>query len=76
MKIIYEFDTDNENFCQDELKRLEHKEDMASCLYDIQNQLRQWYKYDNRNSIPVEEIQDKILDIYKDNDVNMDILWR
>ena len=44
---------------------------MASCLNDILNQLRSWYKYDDREELPVDAVRDRIIDIINEN-VNME----
>ena len=60
MKVIFEFDTDNENFSNYQLQAHYQAEDMVYCLSEILKQLREWYSYDSRGSIPTEEIDDKI----------------
>lgn len=75
MKITYTFDTDSEDFNYQELNRIQSADRLTSCIWDIEQQLRQWYKYDNRESIPVEEICDAIHEIIKDNEINTDRLW-
>lgn len=75
MKITYAFDTDSEDFNYQELNRIQSADRLTSCIWDIEQQLRQWYKYDNRESIPVNEICDTIYDIIKDNEINTDRLW-
>lgn len=45
--------------------------DMAIILQDISNQLRQWRKYDDREAIPIDEIDDKILGILKEHDFDL-----
>ena len=72
MKITYEFDTCSENYDHHELITYQNAQKMLSTLSDITNQLRQWYKYDERGSIPVDEIYDKIWDIINDNNVSLE----
>ena len=67
MKIKFELDTNDENFDQFELNRLNHATDMALCLYEITNKLRAWYKYDARGSIPIEEIHDELWNIINEH---------
>lgn len=76
MKITYEFNTNDENFYPDELKRIQKADDLCSCIWDIEEQLRNWYKYDNRGSIPIDEIHKTIFDIIEDNGIRIDELWR
>lgn len=71
MKITFEFNTDNENFDYHELEIHKQAADMASCLFEIQNKLRGWYKYDERGEIPTEEVFEKINEIIVDH-VNME----
>lgn len=73
MKVIFEFDTDSENFDNTELEAHYQSRSMAMCLNEIQNKLRGWYKYDERGLIPVDEICDSINDIILEN-VNMERL--
>ena len=74
MKVTFEFDTDNENFCQDELERFYRAFDMAQCIYEISNKLRGWYKYDSRSEIPIEEVHEEIWNIINEH-VNLDKIW-
>ena len=71
MKVTFEFDTESENFSQTELEAHYQAWRMAHCLSLIEDQLRQWYKYDNRPAIPTEEVRDTILEIIAEN-VNME----
>ena len=43
MKVIFEFDTESENFDRKELEIYHQSWNMAKCLYEILNQLRSWY---------------------------------
>ena len=60
MKLTFEFDTSSENFDIYELERHEQAENLAVCLYGISNKVKGWYKYDNREAIPPEEIKEQI----------------
>ena len=60
MKVIFEFDTSSENFDIYELECHKQAENLAACLNEISNKVRGWYKYDNRELIPVEEIKEQI----------------
>lgn len=73
LKITYEFDTDKESCDFTELHCIQHAEDLARCIYEIQNKIRHWYKYDERTSIPVEEIQEELYEIINEH-VNMEKL--
>lgn len=72
MKVTFEFDTDSENFSYYELEQYFQSGRMLSALDSIKNQVRNWYKYDDRENIPVDEIQDKIYDCILDNGVDME----
>ena len=67
MKITIEFDTTNDNFDHNEMQMYLQAPKMASCLFEIQNKIKGWYKHDERNSIPTEEISDSINEIIFDN---------
>ena len=58
MKVTFEFDTESETFDNCELKRHYRANDMAICLSRITDKLRSWYKYDERGSIPIDEIHE------------------
>ena len=72
MKVIYEFDTNDENFDRTELLTYQNASKMRSCIYDITNKLREWYKYDTRGSIPISEVYDELWDIISDNNVDLE----
>lgn len=65
MKITYEFDTSSEDWQDDKYirERYEASFDMLMALSDIKDQVREWNKYDTRESIPTSEIFDTIYDI-------------
>ena len=63
MKVTFEFDTCSENFDIHELERHKQAENLATCLYEICNKVKGWYKYDNREAIPAEEIKEQIDEI-------------
>jgi hypothetical protein len=67
MKVTFELDTNDENFDQFELNRLNHATDMALCLYKITNKLRDWHKYDARDLIPTEEIYEVLWNIINEH---------
>ena len=72
MKIIFQFDTESENFDSTELETYLQAKNMASCISSILGKLRSWYKYDERPSIPTDEIQESIVEIINDSDVNVE----
>lgn len=63
MKVIFEFDTDSELFEPAQLEEYKQTESMAVALGKITDLLRTWYKYDERDCIPTEEIRETIMDI-------------
>lgn len=73
MKVKFEFDTESENFDMQELERHYQADKMAYCLSRITDQLRNWIKWDGRETIPVDEVHEKIWDIIQE-EVNMERL--
>lgn len=73
MKIKIEFDTESENFDNYELETYLHAREMLSCISEIKDKVRSWYKYDERTAIPTEEIWDSILDIINEH-INLEKL--
>lgn len=71
MKIIFEYDTDSESYNRSEVLMHTHAIDMYCALLEIQKQVREWYKYDQRTQIPDEEVRNTINGIIADH-VNMD----
>lgn len=65
MKITYEFDTDTDAWKDDRYTndRFIASFDMLMALSDIKDQVREWNKYDQRESIPTHEIFETINDI-------------
>ena len=72
MKIVFEFDTDSENFDYIELERYKQVDKLAMCLGQIADKVRYWYNKEIRNEIPTEEIGDTIFEIIKDNNINLE----
>lgn len=67
MKVTFEFDTSSENFDKYELERHYQCNDLADCIARITDQLRNWIKWDERESIPTDEIHKKIWDIIEES---------
>ena len=67
MKIVFEFDTDSENFDYIELERYKQVDNMAICLGEIADKVRYWYNKEIRNEIPTEEIGDTIFKIINEH---------
>lgn len=74
MKIIYEFDTTSDDFDRFEKYRIDKSFDMAMALWDLDNKIRSWRKYDDRESIPVGEISQAFWDIMEEHLINLDDL--
>ncbi len=72
MKITYEFDTTAENFDRYEYARISKSLDMALALYDIDSKIRGWRKYDERDTIPVDEITDMFVGVLDNRMINLD----
>ena len=73
MKVKFEFDTESDTFDNCELNRFYKANNMAMCLYEITNKLRSWYKYDERGTIPIDEVHKEIWEIIEDH-VNLEEL--
>ena len=71
MKITLEFDTESENFDYCDLEMYKQARDMLMCLDAIREQLKTWENRDERVSIPISEISDKIFEIMRDH-VNLE----
>lgn len=76
MKITYEFDTDADSWADDRytVERYNKSEDLLMALWDFSQQLRSWYKRDERDAIPQEEISKKFYDILEDHGIDLDKL--
>lgn len=72
MKITYEFDTDKDNYDMQELTRVQKAFDMAYALWDIDEAIRKWYKYDEREAIPVDEIRETFVDILQNHYIDLE----
>ena len=66
MKVKFEFDTESENFDRTELEQHMQASRMAYCISRISDQIRSWYKWENRESIPIDEITDTLREIIND----------
>jgi len=68
-KITVNFDLPEE---QSEYDTFNNARNYYCALWDLSQQLRQWYKYDDRDSISIEELQNKFYEILDDNKVTLD----
>lgn len=70
MKIKFEFDTESENFCPQELATFQYAGALRRTVSDILELARQWEKYGDRDAIPVDEIRDSIIELCEGLDFN------
>ena len=65
MKITYEFDTNSEDYKDDCYiqERFSKSFEMALALTKLDDIIHSWYKNDEREAIPVEEIRNTFNDI-------------
>lgn len=63
MKVTFEFNTESEGFDNTELETHIQAHKMVICISRITSQIRAWYKLDERDAIPTEEISEKIFKI-------------
>lgn len=73
MEVIYKFTFEEGSDDLIDLKLIQNATGMYLALSEIREQTRQWYKYGNREAIPVEEIRDTIWDITSEH-VDLDKL--
>lgn len=78
MKITYEFDTESEGWKEygEDMKRdqFEASFGMLMALDKILDKLRDWYKYDQREAIPTDEIRETLTDIINEHVPNIEKL--
>ena len=76
MKINFEFDTNSEGFYDyndhNRLYIMQNADNLAQCLEKVRETIRSLLKYDNRELIPKDEIDDKFWEITKDYDINFE----
>lgn len=63
VEVIYKFTFEEGSDDMIDLKLIQNATGMYLALSEIREQTRQWYKYGDREAIPVEEIRDTIWDI-------------
>ena len=74
MEQIYSFTFDEGSDDSYNVYLIEKRQHMALALWDLEQKIRSWYKYDEREAIPTEEIRDTFYDILGENDINLDKL--
>ena len=76
MKINFEFDTNSEGFYDyrdnNKLYIMQNADNLAQCLEKLRETIKGLLKYDNRELIPKDEIDDKFWEITKDYDINFE----
>lgn len=76
MKVKFEFDTTNPDFYDfnenDKLYRMQTADDMAICLNALREKVRSLVKYDEREMIPKNEIEEVFWEIIKDHNINFE----
>lgn len=73
MKITIELDTEKSDHFEIECHKV--AVDMARALEDLKNQIREWFKYDSRGSIPADEIKEAFNKILAENGIFLDKIW-
>ena len=78
MKIKFEFDTCSEEFYDynesQTLYRMQNADELSSCLNELAEKVRSLMKYDKRENIPKDEIDDTFWEIIKDHNINFEKL--
>lgn len=64
MKVILEFNLPDE---QEEYDLAINGHKFAICLEEINSNIRQWSKYENRTSVTIEELRSMINDVTRDH---------
>lgn len=76
MKVIFEFDTDKEgaNLC--ELEQLKKAQDMAAALSDIEDAIREWYRFPEDNKpLTIDNLRQTFYDILKEYSIDIERIW-
>lgn len=74
MEVIYKFDFKEGSDDHYNLRLIQKATHMYLALSELAEKFRAWYKWDEREAIPTEEIKDTFWDILAENDVNLDRL--
>lgn len=72
MKVTYEFNTSSDDFDYHEYQIYKQAPDTARALSNIFDKLRSYEKWDERESIPKDELLDTMAEILKENNVSLD----
>lgn len=74
MKITFEIDTAADTFEADELARLVNALNMARALWKMDEEIHHWFR--TVEKVDAEELQDKWLEILRDNNLDLESLYR
>lgn len=74
MEQIYRFTFDEGSDDSYNVYLIEKRQNMSLALWDLEQKIRSWYKYDEREAIPTEEIRETFYDILSENDIDLDKL--
>jgi hypothetical protein len=76
MKVRFEFDTTSEDFYNNfdhiKLYNMQTADDMAICLNALREKVRSLVKYDEREMISKDEIEEVFWEIIKDHNINFE----
>lgn len=72
MEVVYRFTFEEGSDDLHDLKLVEKRTEMYLALQDLREKIRSWYKWDEREAIPTEEIRDAFYDILSEHDINFD----
>ena len=76
MKVTLEFDTDSENFSQDELDRVLKADDMCHCLYYLSLQIRGWCNHPERyGKLTEDSLSEFFYNTLNEHDINLERLY-
>lgn len=71
MKIIFEFDTESENFDYQELEKYKQVDKLIRVLSSFLDKVRTWNKWDERSAIPTEEIHKEFYDLVEEEGLDL-----
>lgn len=72
VKVTYEFNTDSDNFDYHEYQMYKQAPDMARALNEIFSKLRNYEKWDERESIPKDELRETMVEALRENNVSLE----
>lgn len=72
MKVTYEFNTDSDNFDYHEYQIYKQAPDTARTLSEIFDKLIHYEEWDERESIPKDELKETMVEILNENNVSLE----